>query len=192
MHDAAFQWLAGRAEVVTDPWELDDPLPQGLDVGAGGKLGSGVRRLFWPVVFTTIDVDPDTVPHVVADLTVDVPDEVAAIRWDVVLCTEVAEHERSWRELLSHCAGLVGPGGHLLVTCAATGREPHAAATGGPLPPGEYYHNVDPQDMGVAAVTLARCYGMVLREFVHDPDPHDLYVHLQKRPAGPAARTYRP
>lgn len=62
---------------------------------------------------------------------------------DVMVSTEVLEHAPEWEHLLGVMCDTIAPGGWLVLTCAGTGRRPHAAdgSPGGPHP-GEYYRNV--------------------------------------------------
>jgi len=187
MHDAAFGWLSDQAERVLEDWELPAGAgtwgtPQGLDVGAGGHHGHKVQQLFAPMQFATVDWNPDTRPDVVADMTVMVlPEGLPAEGYTLVLCTEVLEHVPAWRSLLFNCVRLVAPGGHLLVTCAGPGREPHSGLDGGPLRPEEPYHNLDPEELAEAVTNLVLPYGLLWRSFVNNVDDHDLYLHLQAR-----------
>lgn len=62
---------------------------------------------------------------------------------DVMVSTEVLEHAPEWERLLGAMCDVMKPGGWMVLTCAGTGRRPHAAdgSPGGPHP-GEYYRNV--------------------------------------------------
>jgi SAM-dependent methyltransferase len=189
MHDAAFAWLADRAGAVLEDWEWPaweqvgtSGTPQGLDVGAGGHHGHKVQALFKPMQFATVDWNPDTEPDVVADMTVMVlPEGLPAEGYPLVLCTEVLEHVPAWRALLFNCVRLVAPGGHLLVTCAGPGREPHSGLDGGPLRPEEAYRNIEPFELVDAISNLIGAYSLVWRQFTHNTDAHDLYLHMQSR-----------
>jgi SAM-dependent methyltransferase len=76
--------------------------------------------------------------------------------WDVIVCAEVLEHCQRWQTLTGVMVAGLRPGGHLLLTCAGTGREPHGA-DGGSLTPGEWYANVPADELvehldGVAVI----------------------------------------
>ena len=62
---------------------------------------------------------------------------------DVMVSTEVLEHAPEWERLLTVMCNSIVPDGWLILTCAGTGRKPHAAdgSPGGPHP-GEWYRNV--------------------------------------------------
>lgn len=67
--------------------------------------------------------------------------------FDIAVCTEVLEHAPDWRGLIDSLVGALRPGGWLIVTCAGTGRAPHAADGSGPPHPGEHYENVSAHDL---------------------------------------------
>lgn len=67
---------------------------------------------------------------------------------DLVVCMEVAEHCEMWREMLVFAARMTKAGGHLLFTAAGPGRAPHTAFDGSrPVPEGEYYANIEVEDL---------------------------------------------
>jgi hypothetical protein len=73
--------------------------------------------------------------------------------------------------VLTHIAQVLAPGGTLLATMATDHRAPHSAVDGGPLPPAEYYGNVDPVEL--------EAHLRPLFEFVEvetHPQRGDLYV----------------
>lgn len=61
--------------------------------------------------------------------------------FDVVVTTEALEHDARWTETLAAIQKCVKPGGHVMLTCAGTGRPPHAADGSGPPHAGEHYEN---------------------------------------------------
>lgn len=186
MHPAALEWLTTVSGHVLDnlDWGPDTGAPVGLDVGGGGVLGSKARHLFDPVRWSTVDWNPygpvEWQTDVVADLTVlKLPDQLPAQGYGVVLCTEVLEHVPAWPQLVTNCVRLVGPGGHLVLTCAGPDREPHSMVDGGPLRAGEYYGNVDPNRLADYLLPLTQPYGLAWRQFVVNVEAHDIYLHLQ-------------
>lgn len=48
---------------------------------------------------------------------------------DVVVSTEMLEHDVEWRESLANMAQVLRPGGLMILTCATTGREEHGTAS---------------------------------------------------------------
>ena len=64
---------------------------------------------------------------------------------DLVICTEVLEHDPEPAAILDCAARCLKPGGYLILTCASTGRKPHSAYGAEHPEPGEYYGNVSPE-----------------------------------------------
>ena len=64
---------------------------------------------------------------------------------DIVICTEVLEHDPEPAAILDCAARCLKPGGYLILTCASTGRKPHSAYGAEHPEPGEYYGNVSPE-----------------------------------------------
>lgn len=71
---------------------------------------------------------------------------------DVIVCCEVLEHYEDWPTLVWAMCDQLNNGGTLILTCAGTGRPPHAAdgTMDGPHP-GEYYANVTLEEVERAA-----------------------------------------
>ena len=63
-------------------------------------------------------------------------------KFDIVVSTEVLEHDPEWRATVRSMADCLNPDGTLILTCAGDGRHPHAADGSGPPHAGEYYENV--------------------------------------------------
>ena len=112
-----------------------------LEIGSRNVNG-GVRTLFQrrPATFY---LGVDLVDGVGVDVVADAATwHHAGPAFDLVLCLEVFEHtpaiapliRTAWRELC--------PGGRFVFTCAGPARAPHGAA-GGLLLPGEFYRNVE-------------------------------------------------
>jgi len=84
-------------------------------------------------------------------------DEVAdAATWDskpgwpidLILCVETLEHAENAAMIVQNAYRRLKPRGLLLVTAASDPRAPHSSHDGGPLRAGEYYRNVDPDELG--------------------------------------------
>ena len=77
------------------------------------------------------------------DVVAHAADGLAALgEFDIAVSTEALEHDSRWRETVAAVIACLKPGGGLVLTCAGTGRPPHAADGSGPPHPGEYYANV--------------------------------------------------
>lgn len=68
----------------------------------------------------------------------------------IIVTTEALEHCPEWEALVAIMCGQLRRGGWLIVTCAGTGRPPHAADGSGPPHPGEHYANVSLADLVMA------------------------------------------
>jgi SAM-dependent methyltransferase len=162
MHDAAFRWVSRLAQTT--------PATAALDIG--GRDVNGSCRILWPQAdWTVLDIDPGDGVDVVADAATWLPDR----QYDLVLCTEVLEHTPERRMILATARDALRTGGRLILTCAGPGRSPHSGVDGGPLRVGEYYGNVDPDDMkrwlrpGWRSVSVQ-----------YAPNPCDLYATAVK------------
>jgi len=81
---------------------------------------------------------------------------------DVMVSTEVLEHAPDWAGLLVTMCDAIRPGGWMVLTCAGTGRRPHAAdgSPGGPHE-GEWYRNVTLEEVETVAgrAGVVKVYG---------------------------------
>ncbi len=98
-----------------------------LDVGSLDINGNN-RYLFTDCQYTGLDITPgknvDKVCHVHELGTYGI--------WDVVICTEMLEHDRHWQKSLKSMCDLCTPGGLILITAAATGRPEHGTVRSHP------------------------------------------------------------
>ncbi len=118
-----------------------------LDVGAADINGNN-RALF--ATKNVIGVD------VVAGKNVDLrmPAHLLTFRdgyFDVIVSTEVAEHDIYWQETMRNCIRMLASGGIMLFTCAGSGRPEHGTTKNKPqdapgLPWPDYYQNLDQID----------------------------------------------
>jgi hypothetical protein len=67
--------------------------------------------------------------------------------FDVVISTEVFEHVEHWRGILYNLWLAVRPAGTCLITCATHPRAPHSILGIEPPPPGEWYRNIDVEEI---------------------------------------------
>lgn len=133
MHAEARQWIADHA---------NDKKITVLECGSRDINGT-VRDLFPNAKWIGVDTMEGGGVDVVADF--------AKYRHDkqvnVVVCCEVLEHAKNWRELVKSAAENLRKGGTFLVTAAGPTRVPHSALDGGFLRAGEYYGNIHPDEL---------------------------------------------
>ena len=140
MHPAAYQFVLAAI-----PLAGLHPASRVLEIGARDVNGS-VRPLFGPCTYVGLDIAPGPGVGVIADAGS--WDPVADIGYrgpvvfDTVVCCEVLEHADNARAIVRNAFRLLTDGGLFIMTCAGDGRGPHSAVDGGPLRPGEFYHNV--------------------------------------------------
>lgn len=132
MHQAAKEWAAR--------WVPDRPVSV-LDVG-GRNINGTVRHLFQFNRYVSVDLYPGSGVDVVGDFT-----EYKGEQVDVVVCMEVAEHTPRWPAIIANAARHLPPGGLLIFTAAGPDRAPHSATDGGELTQGEWYRNLEPDDL---------------------------------------------
>ena len=113
-----------------------------VEVG-GRDINGGVRHLFTAKSYTSLDLHAGPGVDVVSDCRDWKPVKLA----DLVICMEVLEHADDPAGVVKACISYLRKGGRLLVTAAGPGREPHSSYDGGAVRPGEYYANVDPDDL---------------------------------------------
>lgn len=135
MHAAARRWcdLLGHDRA---GWALD----------LGGRDVNGSVRSYWPAM-TWVGVDLHDGPGV--DIPADCRDYTPLPRYELVLCTEVFEHVPGWGNIVSTAWRALVPGGLFVATTAGPQRRPHHYNGGGPPHPGEWYRNVDPEQLRI-------------------------------------------
>lgn len=136
MHEAAFRYVRGEVQTVT--------LPPGLVIEIGSRMVNGsVRGLFDGRPYIGVDHAGGLGVDVVCSGASYQPPELAA----VVVSTETLEHTEDAEAICRNAAQMLQPGGVFILTAAGYGRVPHSAVDGGPLPVGEYYRNITPDDL---------------------------------------------
>lgn len=149
---------------VLDYVEANLPATAGDVLDVGGRDINGSPRHLFADAESYMVVDPQEGPNV--DLVADIVGLALEDFADTVLCLEVLEHAKDWREIVAACAVACRPGGTVIVTCAGPGRLPHSAVDGGAMRPGEWYQNVTSDELA-EAMTLA---GLVVRAEQFDTD----------------------
>ena len=118
----------------------------------------------------------DCAPGLGVDAVVDGETVIPPFPVDVVVCAEVLEHAMNWRGIVINAHDVLSPGGVMILTMATDNRSAHSAVHGGALVGGEYYGNVNPDDM---ADLVSKFFDEVTLE-VHR-DRGDLYVFAVKK-----------
>lgn len=155
MHKEAYDWVARFAS--------DQPMDV-LSVG-GRDVNGTCEALFPNATHTVLDILPGPNVDVVADAATWIPDR----EYDLLVCTEVAEHTPVWRQVCATLFAALRPGGMAILTMAGPGRPAHSAIDGGPIRDGEYYANVYPGDL---EIVLKECgFSDVLVDY--QPGPAD-------------------
>lgn len=133
MHPAAFEYVSR--------FRSDSNLKI-VDVGSRDINGS-CRVLFPNADYHGIDLVAGNGVDEVADATVWKPKRLV----DMVVCCEMLEHTPQWFDVIAVSYSWLRKGGRLIVTAAGPTRIPHSAVDGGPLHAGEFYENIDPDDL---------------------------------------------
>ncbi len=98
--------------------------------------------------------------------------------FQVIVSTEMLEHDPHKSRTLCRAIELLRPGGHLLLTMAGPGRQPHEIEVS---PVKDYYANVDPQEL---IELVGRC-AQFERTFVElRRNPGDLYALFHTKIGG--------
>lgn len=112
-----------------------------LDVGSL-DINGNKRYLFTDCLYTGLDIGPGPNVDVVSPVHLFKP----PFKYDVVICCEMLEHDRYWRESLKAMYKLLKPGGLLVLTAASLDRQPHGVETRHPEASpftNDYYMNIN-------------------------------------------------
>lgn len=135
MHDAAYEWVLRNA-----------PLEPVAVLDLGGRNVNGSIRPVFAEGSSFVSVDLVAGPDV--DVVGDAADVSVAGRFDVVVSTELLEHTPRGAEIVANAAAHLSPGGVFIATMAGPGRAVHSADGAPELAPGEWYANVEPDELG--------------------------------------------
>jgi SAM-dependent methyltransferase len=135
LHDSARQYIAGVV--------AGNHYSRVVEVG-GRFVNGRVRDLISADEYISIDLEDGPDVDVVGDCREWSPPWLASL----VVSAETLEHAPDPRAVVDACIGYLRTGGRLILTCAGPGRVPHSGHDGGPVTDGEYYANVDPDDLG--------------------------------------------
>lgn len=132
MHKEAYQWIKEQAALIAWPGQ------HVLEIGSYNVNGS-VRALFPETQYVGIDRRPGRDVDIVCDAR-DVDYEGS---YDIVVSTEVLEHEVEPEAIIACAWRALRPGGVLLLTIASPERAPHGC-DGGPVGT-EHYAGIAPR-----------------------------------------------
>lgn len=169
MHQEAYDGFARMLQMTgIDPQEE----MQGLDVG-GADVNGSVRDQLPNTEWTGLDIEAAPGVQIVADAAD--PDTWRHMDdlFDIVIATELFEHTAHWAAIIANMSTALNPMGHQLfvATCASTGRPPHGARGEWGVPHGQFYGNVDPEDL---KNELSKWFDFVYVEY--NPNPGDAYM----------------
>lgn len=151
---------------------LDSLRGVGIDLG-GRDVNGTVHGLFPHVAWTVLDIEPHPSVDIVADVTTWQPEG----EYDIVLSTEAIEHIAGWPRIIEAGYAVLKPGGYMIVTGGSTGRGPHSCTGVVPVPAGEHYGNVDPDDLE----RVAKDTGFSAIHVEYNPAPYfDVYLWAQR------------
>lgn len=150
MHPEAYTWIAKYA--------TDDQV-RVLDIG-GRYVTHDPRELFPNATdYTVLDSIHDEGVDIVANAATWSPQG----QWDIVIAAEVFEHTEEWREICGTAWKALRPGGQFIVTTAAPSRPPHSATDGQAIRKGEWYGNIDPEELR-SVLEHAKFIGILIDE----------------------------
>lgn len=155
-----------------------------LDAGSYDVNGNN-RYLFENCSYLGIDVAPGRNVDVVSIFHQFEPNK----KYDVIVSTEMLEHDKYWNLTLRHMMDLLKSGGFLLLCCATTGRAEHGTARVNEPNQGNgqqtedeewknYYRNITPEDI----MSVIDCESE-FSEYIIDVTTHhgDLYFYGIKK-----------
>lgn len=137
MHTEAYEYVTKAAAQVLRAGEAV------LEIGSLDINGS-IRALFADAG-CYVGIDRIAGPGV--DVVTDARDYDSDSAFDVVVCCEVLEHEEEPQAVIACAERALRPGGWLILTCASTDRKPHSADGSEHPHDGEYYRNIDPDEL---------------------------------------------
>jgi hypothetical protein len=136
MHAEVLQWVSQAV--------AGNRFERVIELGALNVNG-GVRYLFPHAEVVGVDV----VPGDGVDVVCDAADYLPEVPADCVVSTEMLEHTARAREVILAAFDMLVPGGLLVVTAAAPGRNPHSAYGASAPLDGEFYRNVSAGELAL-------------------------------------------
>lgn len=140
-----------------------------LDAGSLDVNGNN-RYLFSQCSYIGVDIIKGNNVDVLSHIHKYMPQ----VRPEVIISTEMLEHDQYWRKSITHMYDILAPGGLLLITCATVGRKEHGTRRteehSSPATP-YYYRNISEQ-MFLDAIADCMFSDSVLQS---NTISHDLY-----------------
>lgn len=173
MHPEAYD-AVGRM-VKASEFDFEQPIFPWYGLDIGGRDVNGTAREWFPrTTWYGLDIRPGPGVDIVADATTWIADKDGpGSRFHFVLSTECLEHVEHWRGIVRAAASALDGYGPQLAffTAASTGRGAHGASGEHVPPEGEWYGNVDPDDL---REELNRWFEETHIEY--NPNPGDVYA----------------
>jgi len=141
-----------------------------LDVGSMDVNGNN-RSLFMGGSYLGCDVSKGKNVNIVG--------KVQSVKgsFDVIISTEMLEHDDGWEDSLATMAAKVRVGGLLILTCAGPGRAEHGTRKCPHRDMGEstsdYYRNLDPSDI----LSVLKKTPWVIYSVTYSTDNYDTYFY---------------
>ena len=143
MHEGAFRFVS-RVAMQLEP--RLSVVELGSRTVAGPWPYSGpVRHLFPGAEYVGVDLTAGPNVDAVGNAATWQPEPFRPV--DTVVCTETLEHAPEADQICHNAWRLLQPSGVFVVTAAGVGRAPHSGIDGGPLRDGEYYHNINREEL---------------------------------------------
>jgi SAM-dependent methyltransferase len=136
MHPAAFDYV--RARVIEHDLEHSARV---LDLG-GRNINGTTRALFPDAEYVSCDIVPGPDVDVVGNAAT-----ISVGRVDVVVSTELLEHTSEGAAIVANARRHLDAGGVFIATMAGPGRPVHSATGASHLEPGEWYRNIEPDEL---------------------------------------------
>lgn len=99
-------------------------------------------------------------------------------KFDIVISTEMLEHDRHWRQSVRAMSDILRIGGLLIITCATTGRHEHGTTKHAPdasPATNDYYRNITKQELHDAVSSYLSVTNMIVNR-----SSCDLYLTARK------------
>lgn len=142
-----------------------------LDVGSLDINGNN-RGLFTCCNYTGVDI----VAGKNVDIVCYIHEYKNKTKYNVVISTEMLEHDIHWEKSIIKMYDLLLPDGLLLITCATTGRKEHGTINHQPkASPGttNYYHNISLNEF----LSVVGFLDFKKSEAIINPKSNDLYFY---------------